>query len=120
MDVTSSGALPLLCTFAVRAPGLPTAMVWKSSVAGSRVMAGTLAAVALPRRPRLMVGFAGSLLAIERQAPAARAPAAVGAKVTLRVVAPDAATVNGAAGVQVMPVVPAQGEMPVTRSAALP
>src|SRR5256885_12578995 len=56
-----------------------------------------------------------------RQAPAGRAPAAVGAKVTLRVTLPPASTVNGAVGVQVIePGVPAQDEMPVTLSGAVP
>src|SRR5256885_16469192 len=56
-----------------------------------------------------------------RQAPAGRAPAAVGAKVTLRVIRPPASTVNGAAGVQVIePGVAAQDEMPVTFSGAVP
>src|SRR2546423_14671013 len=95
--------------------------VWKSSEAGSRVTAGPAAPVAVPLTPRLIVGFSWSLLAMARQAPAGRAPAAVGAKVTLRVIRPPAGTVNGAAGVQVIePGVAAQDEMPVTFSGAVP
>src|SRR2546430_2260051 len=67
------------------------------------------------------VAFAWSLVAMTRQAPAGRAPAAVGAKVTLRVIRPPASTVNGAADVQVIePGVAAQDEMPVTFSGAVP
>src|SRR5437870_96977 len=95
--------------------------VWKSSEAGSRVTAGPAAPVAVPLTPGWTVGFAGSLLATARQAPAGRAPAAVGAKVTLRLPLPPAATVNGPVGVRVIELgVPAQDETLVTFSGAVP
>src|SRR5438132_271198 len=121
IDVRSSAALPALCTCDVSFRGAPRTTVWKSSEAGSRMMAGPAAPVAVPLTRRLIVGFNWSLLAMARQAPAGRAPAAVGAKVTLRVTLPPASTVNGAVGVQVIePGVPAQDEMPVTLSGAVP
>ena len=90
---------------------------WKSSEAGSSRREGPAVPAAVPLTPSLTVGFAGSLLAMARQAPAGRAPAAVGAKVTRRVTLPPAATVKGAAGAQVTePGVPAHDEMPVTLS----
>src|SRR2546428_3828101 len=80
---------------------------------------GALAPV--PPSPRLTVGFAGSLLVMARQAPTGRAPAAVGAKVTLRLVLPPAATVNGPVDAQVTePGVPGHDETPVTFSGAVP
>src|SRR3989449_5201691 len=121
IDVRSSAALPALCTCDVSSRGAPMTTVWKSSEAGSRLTAGPAAPVAVPLTPRLIVGFSWSLLAMARQAPAGRAPAAVGAKVTLRVTLPPASTVNGAASVQVIePGVAAQDEMPVTFSGAVP
>src|SRR5437879_13618607 len=95
--------------------------VWKSSEAGSRVTAGPAAPVAVPLTPRLIVGFSWSLLAMARQAPAGRAPAAVGAKVTLRGIRPPASTVNGAVGVPVNEAgVPGQGETPGAVRGAVP
>src|SRR2546428_840102 len=121
IDVRSSAALPALCTCDVSFRGAPRTTVWKSSEAGSRMMAGPAALVAVPLTPRLTVGFAGSLLATARQAPAGRAPAAVGAKVTLRLATPPAATVNGPVGVRVIELgVPAQDETLVTFSGAVP
>src|SRR2546430_575495 len=121
IDVRSSAALPALCTCDVSFRGAPRTTVWKSSEAGSRMMAGPAAPVAVPLTPRLTVGFAGSLLAMARQAPAGRAPAAVGAKVTLRLAPPPTATVNGPVGVQVIELgVPAQDETLVTFSGAVP
>src|SRR5260370_19183173 len=70
--------------------------------------------------PRWRAGFAGSSLAMERQAPAGRAPAAVGAKVMLRFALPPAATVNDPVGVQVIePGVPVQGETLLTFNRAI-
>src|SRR5712692_10054285 len=121
MDVRSSAASPVLCTRVVSFRGVAMTTVWKSSEAGSRVMAGPTALAAVPLTPRLTVGFAGSLLAMARQALAGRAPAALGAKVTLRVALPPATTVNGTAGAQVTdPGVPGQDETPVTFSGAVP
>src|SRR6267143_92813 len=121
MDFRSSDASPALCTRVVSFRGAPMTTVWKSSEAGSRVMAGPATLAAVPLMPRLTVGFAGSLLAMARQAPAGRAPAALGAKVTLRVALPPATTVNGTAGAQVTePGVPGQDETPVTFSDAVP
>src|SRR5215468_7749932 len=101
MEVNWSAAPPELWTWAVRPRGVPTATISKSRVAGSRLMTGPAEVVAVPLTPRLAVGFIGSLLAMARQAPAGRAPAALGAKVTPRFVLAPAATVNGPAGVQV-------------------
>src|SRR5712692_11022323 len=121
MDVRSSAASPVLCTRVVSFRGVAMTTVWKSSEAGSRVMAGPTALAAVPLTPRLTVGFAGSLLAMARQAPAGRAPAAVGAKVTLRLAFPPGATVNDPVGAQVTePGVPGQDETPVTFSGAVP
>src|SRR5207244_4204993 len=121
IDVRSSAALPALCTCDVSFRGAPRTTVWKSSEAGSRMMAGPAAPVAVPLTPRLIVGFNWSLLAMARQAPAGRAPAAGGAKVTLRVATPPAATVNGPVGVRVIELgVPAQDETLVTFSGAVP
>src|SRR5712664_2788240 len=119
--VRLSGAVPAFCTWVLSIFELPTVTVWKLSEVGLRAMAGPATLAAVPLRPRLKVGFAGSLLAMARQAPAGRAPAAVGAKVTLRVALPPAATVNDAAGVQVTePGVPMQDETRVTFSGAVP
>src|SRR5207245_2373067 len=121
IDVRSSAALPVLCTCDVSSRGAPMTTVWKSSEAGSRLTAGPAAPVAVPLTPRLIVGFSWSLLAMARQAPAGRAPAAVGAKVTLRLALPPAATVNGPVGVRVIELgVPAQDETLVTFSGAVP
>src|SRR5207245_9215103 len=121
IDVRSSAALPVLCTCDVSSRGAPMTTVWKSSEAGSRVTAGPAAPVAVPLTPRLIVGFSWSLLAMARQAPAGRAPAAVGAKVTLRVTLPPASTGNGAAGVQVIePGGAGEGGMPGTVSGEVP
>src|SRR5207245_1668571 len=121
MDVRLSAASPALCTRVVSFRGVPMTTVWKSREGGSRVMAGPATLLAVPLTPRLTVGFAESLLAMARQALAGRAPAAVGAKVTLRVVLPPATTVNGTAGAQVTePGVPGQDETPVTFSGAVP
>src|SRR2546426_975123 len=121
MPVTLSGAVPAFCTWAPSVFELPTVTVWKTSEAGLSAMAGAAVVVAVPLTPRLTVGFAGSLLATARQAPAGRAPAAVGAKVTLRLALPPAATVNGPVGVRVIELgVPAQDETLVTFSGAVP
>src|SRR2546426_123065 len=121
MPVTLSGAVPAFCTWAPSVFELPTVTVWKTSEAGLSAMAGAAVVVAVPLTPRLTVGFAGSLLATARQAPAGRAPAAVGAKVALRLATPPAATVNGPVGVQVTELgVPAQDDTPVTFSGAVP
>ena len=121
MPVTFSGAVPAFCTWAPSVFELPTVTVWKTSEAGLSAMAGAAVVVAVPLTPRLTVGFAGSLLATARQAPAGRAPAAVGAKVTLRLALPPAATVNGPVGVRVIELgVPAQDETLVTFSGAVP
>src|SRR3989449_6045012 len=121
IDVRSSAALPALCTCDVSSRGAPMTTVWKSSEAGSRLTAGPAAPVAVPLTPRLIVGFAGSLLATARQARGGRAPAAVGAKVALRLAPPPAATVNGPVGVRVIELgVPAQDETLVTFSGAVP
>src|SRR5712664_1379672 len=115
--VRLSGAVPAFCTWVLSIFELPTVTIWKLSEVGLRAIAGVAVFVAIPPTPRLTVGFAGSLLAMARQAPAGRAPAAVGAKVTRRVTLPPAATVKGAAGAQVTePGVPAHDEMPVTLS----
>ena len=121
MPVTLSGAVPAFCTWAPSVFELPTVTIWKTSEAGLSAMAGAAVVVAVPLTPRLTVGFAGSLLAMARQAPAGRAPAAVGAKVTLRLATPPTATVNGPVGVQVIELgVPAQDETLVTFSGAVP
>src|SRR2546430_11749922 len=75
IGVRSSAALPALCTCDVSFRGAPRTTVWKSSEAGSRMMAGPAAPVAVPLTPRLIVGFSWSLLAMARQAPAGREPA---------------------------------------------
>src|SRR5712671_1721121 len=121
MDFRSSDASPALCTRVVSFRGAPMTTVWKSSEAGSRLMAGPATPATVPLMLRLTVGFAGSLLAMARQAPAGRAPAVLGAKVTLRVALPPAATVNGTAGAQVTePGMPGHDETPVTLSGAVP
>src|SRR2546423_10837044 len=95
--------------------------VWKSSEAGSRLTAGPAAPVAVPLTPRLIVGFSWSLLAMARQAPAGREPAAVGAKGTLRGTLPPAGTGDGpGGGPGIQPRVPAPDEMPATVSGAVP
>src|SRR5256885_6629001 len=100
MDVRSSAASPALCTRVVSFRGVPMTTVWKSSEAGSRLMAGPATLAAVPLMPRLTVGFAGSLLATVRQALAGRAPAVLRAKGKLRGTLPPATTVNGTAGAQ--------------------
>src|SRR5712664_2670373 len=119
--VTFSGAVPAFCTWVVSVFEVPTVTVWKLSEAGFRTMAGAGVFVAVPLRPRLTVGFTASLLATARQAPAGRAPAAVGAKVTLRLALAPGATVTDAVGAQVIePGVPGQAETLVTFSGAVP
>src|SRR5207237_1170998 len=81
MPVTFSGAVPAFCTWAVSVFDVPAVTVAKSIEAGLSAMAGVVA-TPVPLRPKVMVGFAGSLLAMERHAPAGRAPAVVGANVT--------------------------------------
>src|SRR5712671_2715937 len=121
MDFRSSDASPALCTRVVSFRGAPMTTVWKSSEAGSRLMAGPATPATVPLRPRLTVGFAASLLAMARQAPAGRAPAAAGAKVTLRLAVAPGATVNAPVGAQVTVAgVPPQEETPVTFSGAVP
>jgi len=121
IDVTSSRALPAFFTSTVSLFTEPTETVPKSSEAGSSAMTGTAVDVADPPRARLMVGFAGSLLAIWRQAPAGNEPATIGAKVTLRLVLRPAGTENALAGVQVTePGVPEQAETRVTFSVEPP
>src|SRR6267378_3887091 len=119
--VTFSGAVPAFCTWVLSIFELPTVTVWKLSEVGLRAMAGVAVFVAVPLRPRLTVGFAASLLAMARQAPAGRAPAAVGAKVTPRLALAPGATVNAPVGAQVTVAgVPPQEETPVTFSGAVP
>src|SRR2546430_16356977 len=98
IDVRSSAALPALCTCDVSFRGAPRTTVWKSSEAGSRMMAGPAAPVAVPLTPRLIVGFSWSLLAMARQAPAGREAAAAGAEGEVRGTPPPAATADGAGG----------------------
>src|SRR3989442_1580228 len=67
------------------------------------------------------VGFAGSLLATARQAPAGRGPAVVGLKGRRRLALPGGDWVNGPGGVGVIELgVPAQDETLVTFSGAVP
>src|SRR2546421_7589659 len=96
--VTFSGAVPVFCTWVLSVLELPTVTIWKLNEAGLRTMAGAGELVPVPASPRLRVGFAGSLLATARQAPAGRAPAAVRAKATFRLALPPAATGNGPGG----------------------
>src|SRR5256885_16888783 len=78
-------------------------------------------AAPVPLRARWTVGFAASLLAMVRHAPAGSEPAAVGAKVTFRFVLPPAVTENGPVGVQGIEAgVPGQAETPGTFSGQAP
>src|SRR5256885_3933595 len=95
MPVTFSGAVPAFCTWAPSVFELPTVTVWKTSEAGLSAMAGAAVVVALPLTPRLTVGFAGSLLATARQAPAGGAQAGARAKATLGPPRPPRRTVAG-------------------------
>src|SRR5205814_9358688 len=94
------------CPCAVSISEAPALTVPEARETGLRAMAGPDgggdAVAPVPLRARLMVGFAGSLLAMVRQAPAGSVPADVGAKVTLRLVLPEAGTENGAGGVEVI------------------
>src|SRR2546421_5937347 len=98
IDVRSSAALPALCTCDVSFRGAPRTTVWKSSEAGSRMMAGPAAPVAVPLTPRLIVGFNWSLLAMARQAPAGRTPAAGGGEGGVEGEPPPAGTGERAGG----------------------
>src|SRR5204863_6815675 len=112
----------VFCTCAVSIFEVPTFTVPKASEDGLSAMAGGPGGggggvAPVPLMGRLMVGFAGSLLATVRHAPAGTAPAADGEKVTLRVELPPPATVKGAGGEKEIEAgVPAHGEIPVTLS----
>src|SRR5438270_10552385 len=78
--VTVSVEPPVFCTCAVSVFEARTFTVPKASEVGLSAMAGPVGGgggmVPVPPRARLMVGFAGSLLATVRHAPAGSAPAA--------------------------------------------
>lgn len=91
----------------------------KAKDAGLSAIEGIAGVDALPCRVRVTVGFAASLLAMVSEPESV--PRAVGAYVTVRVVAPPAATENGADGDQVYSVdVPAVRVIPVTLRTAVP
>src|SRR3954447_8457934 len=79
IELTSSGALPVLRSVVVSVSRFFTVLCVKSTLGGSNVSAGASPTVAVPASASFTVGCAGSSLKNERQASLGNAPWAEGA-----------------------------------------